>query len=191
MALDRATKERLIEDYSQGFALSSNAFVLGYRGMTVPQVDTLRSKVRASGGRYQVVKNRLALIAVKDTKMSSLAEHFEGPTAVAYSDHDVVSLAKVLTEFAKGAQILEFRGGLVEGSPILGEEVKAIAELPSRDVLIGRLLFLLQSPVSRLVRDLGAITQQFVSVLDQVRQQKESQSGEPSQEAAAAGSEET
>jgi large subunit ribosomal protein L10 len=178
MALDRATKERLIEDYSEGFAASSNAFVLGYRGMTVPQVDALRSKVRASGGRYQVVKNRLALIAVKDTAMAGLSEHFSGPTAVAYSDRDAVTLAKVLTDFAKGADILEFRAGLVDGAPIEGKDVKAIADLPSREVLIGKLLFLLQTPISRLVRDLGAITQQFVSVLDQVRQQKESQSGQ-------------
>jgi len=177
MALDRAKKEQLIADYTKGFAASGNAFVLGFRGMTVPQVDALRSKVRASGGRYQVVKNRLALIAVKNTRMETLAEHFQGSTAVAYSDSDVVGLAKVLTEFAKGADILEFRAGLVEGSAVVGTEVKAIAELPSREVLIGRLLFLLQTPVSRLVRDLGAITQQFVSVLDQVRQQKESASG--------------
>jgi len=177
MALDRATKERLIDDYSRGFAASANAFVLGYRAMTVPQVDALRSKVRASGGRYQVVKNRLALIAVKDTKMASLAEHFDGPTAVAYSDRDIVGLAKVLADFAKGADILEFRAGLVDGTPVVGEDVKAIADLPSREVLIGKLLFLLQTPIARLVRDLGAITQQFVSALDQIRLQKESQSG--------------
>jgi large subunit ribosomal protein L10 len=181
MALDRATKERLLEDYSQGFAASANAFVIGYRGMTVPQVDALRSKVRASGGRYQVVKNRLALIAVKDTALEPLAEHFQGPTAVAYSGADAVALAKVLTDFAKGADILEFRGGLVEGSTIRGEDVKAIADLPSREALIGKLLYLLQTPITRLVRDLGAITQQFVSALDQIRQQKESQSGPEAQ----------
>jgi large subunit ribosomal protein L10 len=185
MAVDRATKQQLIDDYTQGFAQSSNAFVLGFQRMTVPQVDALRSKVRASGGRYQVVKNRLALIAVKDTKLASLSEHFQGPTAVAYSDTDVVGLAKVLTDFAKGADILEFRAGLIDGAPILGGDVRAIAELPSREVLIGRLLFLLQTPVSRLVRDLGAITQQFVSALDQIRQQKEAQSGGQQSEAAA------
>ena len=175
MALDRATKERLLEDYVQGFATSPNAFVLGYKGMSVPQVDALRAKVRASGGRYQVVKNRLALIAVKDTALESLGEHFQGPTAVA-SGQDAVALAKVLTEFTKGADLLEFRGGVVEGVAVRGDEVKAIADLPSREVLIGKLLYMLQSPITRLVRDLGAITQQFVSALDQIRQQKEAQS---------------
>jgi large subunit ribosomal protein L10 len=178
MALDRASKEKLLADYNGGFAKSRNTFVLGYRNMTVPQVDDLRAKVRASGGRYQVVKNRLALIAVKDTPLQPLAEHFQGPTAVAYSGgDDAVALAKVLTEFTKSADVLEFRAGLVDGRAVKGTEVKAIADLPSREVLIGKLLFLLQTPISRLVRDLGAITQQFVSVLDQVRQQRESQSG--------------
>ena len=177
MALDRASKEKLLDDYHGGFAKSRNAFVLGYRNMTVPQVDELRAKVRASGGRYQVVKNRLALIAVKDTPLQPLAEHFQGPTAVAYSGDDAVALAKVLTEFTKSADVLEFRAGLVDGRAVEGTEVRAIADLPSREVLIGKLLFLLQTPISRLVRDLGAITQQFVSVLDQVRQQKEAQSG--------------
>ena len=177
MALDRATKEKLLDDYNRGFAQSPNAFVIGYRNMTVPQVDALRAKVRASGGRYQVVKNRLALIAVKDTPLQPLSEHFQGPTAIAYSSKDAVGLAKVLTEFAKGADILEFRAGLIDGQAVKGTDVKAIADLPSREVLIGKLLFLLQTPISRLVRDLGAITQQFVSVLDQVRQQKEAQSG--------------
>jgi large subunit ribosomal protein L10 len=177
MALDRASKQKLLDDYNGGFAKSRNAFVLGYRNMTVPQVDDLRAKVRASGGRYQVVKNRLALIAVKDTPLQPLAEHFKGSTAIAYSGDDAVALAKVLTEFTKTADVLEFRAGLIDGRTVKGNEVKAIADLPSREVLIGKLLFLLQTPISRLVRDLGAITQQFVSVLDQVRRQKEEQSG--------------
>jgi len=176
MALDRATKEKLLEDYSQGFAASANAFVLGYRPMSVPQVDDLRARVRKSGGRYQVVKNRLALIAVKDTALQPLSEHFAGPTAVAYSGEDAVALVKVLTEFSRAADVLEFRAGLIDGVPVKGTDVKAIADLPSREVLIGRLLYMLQTPISRLVRDLGAITQQFVSVLDQVRQQKEKES---------------
>jgi large subunit ribosomal protein L10 len=185
MALDRATKEKLLDDYNSGFAKSPNAFVVGYRGMSVPQVDDLRKKVRATGGRYQVVKNTLALIAVKDTPLQPLSEHFSGPTAIAYSGKDAVALAKVLTEFTKGADILEFRGGLVDGQTIKGADVKAIADLPSREVLIGKLLFMLQTPITRLVRDLGAITQQFVSVIDQVRQQKEAATG--SQESPAGG----
>jgi large subunit ribosomal protein L10 len=178
MALDRQTKERLVADYSEGFAATSNAFIVGFRGISVPEADDLRSKVRESGARYQVVKNRLALIAVKDTPMECLAEHFEGPTAVAFSEDDVVGLAKVLTDFAKESEndVLEFRAGLLDGSPVAAEDIREIASLPGREELVAKLLFLLQSPIVRLARGLGAITQQFVSVLEQVRQQKESQS---------------
>lgn len=175
MALDRQTKERLVADYSDGFATSSNAFIVGFSGLSVPQADDLRSRVRGTGCSYQVVKNRLALIAVKDKPMESLAAHFDGPTAIAYGE-DVVGLAKVLTDFAKEADVLEFRGGLLDGAPVEASDIKAIAELPSREELIAKLLFLLQSPIVRLARGLGAITQQFVSVLEQIRQQKESQS---------------
>lgn len=194
MALDKETKERLIADYSRGFAVSPNAFVLGFSGLSVPQADELRARVRERGGRYQVVKNRLALIALKDTGMEALAEHFQGPTAVAYSDDDVVGLAKILTDFAKEAEVLEFRGGLLDGSPIEAGQIKAIAELPSREELIAKLLFLLHSPIARMVRGLGGLTQQLVSVVEQIRRQKESEPQPapepPAEESAAASSEE-
>ena len=176
MALDRQTKERLVADYSEGFATATNAFILGFRGISVPQADELRAKVRQSGARYQVVKNRLALIAMKDTQMEELREHFEGPTAVAFHNDDAVGLAKILTDFAKDADVIEFRAGLVDGAPVGAADIRAIAELPSRDELIAKLLFLLQSPITRVVRGLGAITRDFAVVLDQIRQQKESQS---------------
>ena len=172
MTLDRQAKEALIEQYSTGFTQTANAFVLGYRGVTVPEVTELRAKVREVGGRYEVVKNSLALRAMQDSAIAELAEHFAGPTAVAYSDEDVVSLAKVLTEFSKDVPALECRAGLVEGAPVEAEVIQQIAKLPSRDDLIAKLLFLLQSPVSRFVRTLGALTPQFVRVLDQIAQNK-------------------
>ncbi|MEE2776841.1 MAG: 50S ribosomal protein L10 [Acidobacteriota bacterium] len=173
MALDKQTKVGLVETYSEGFVNAQNAFVVSFRGISVPQADDLRSKVRATGAHYLVVKNRLALIALKDTKMECLGEHFSGPTAVAFHDDDAVSLAKVLTEFKKEADVLEFRAGLVDGAPVAADDIKAIAELQSRDELIAKLLFLLQSPIIRVVRGLGAITRDFVVVLEQIRQQKE------------------
>lgn len=175
MALDRDTKEQLIARYSEGFVNSENAFILGFRGISVPQADELRSKIRESGGGYQVVKNRLALIALKDSQMECLADQFQGPTAVAYSADDAVGLAKVLTEFTKDTPVLEFRAGLVDGVTVAASDIEAIAKLPSREELIAKLLFLLQSPITRTVRGLAAITQQFVSVLEQIRLAKESQ----------------
>jgi len=162
-----------VSGYEQGLGASDTAFLVGFDKITVEQDDELRRRVREQGGQYQVVKNRLAKRAIQGTPYEELGDHFKGPTAVAYSD-DAVGLAKALSEFAKEQEdVLEFKGGLVDGQRVSGEEIKHIASLPSREALIAKLLFMLQSPVSRFVRSMGAIPQQFVSVLEQVRQQKD------------------
>lgn len=173
MAISRAQKEEMVTAYEQGLGSSGNAFLVGFDKITVAQVDELRSKIREQGGHYEVVKNRLAKRAIQGTAYEELGEHFTGPTAVAYSD-DPVGLAKALTDFAKDSEdVLQFKAGLVEGQPVSGEEIKNIASLPSREDLIAKLLFLLQSPISGLARTLGAIPQGFVSVLHQVGEKKE------------------
>ena len=177
MTMDRQTKEQMVERYSQSFASSRNAFVLGYRGVTVPEVTQLREKVREIGGTYEVVKNSLALLALQDSEVKSLMQHFDGPTAVAFSEGDIVGLAKVLRDFSKEVPAFEFRGGVVEGSPVDADEIRQIADLPSRDDLVARLLFMLQSPISRFVRGLGAIAPQFVRVLAQIAEKKDAQGG--------------
>lgn len=174
MALSRSQKEELVADYGGRFSSAPHAFLISFSGITVPQVTDLRQRVREGGGHYEVVKNTLALRAVKGTPLEGLSEQFVGPTAVAYSEEDPVSLAKVLTTFAKDVPAIEFKGGLVEGQTVAAEDIKAIADLPSREELITKLVFLLQSPISRFVRGLGAIPQQFVSVLGQVARAKES-----------------
>ncbi len=173
MALTRAKKESLLAEYEEGFAKVPNAFLLGFSGVSVPEVTELRSKVRESGGGYIVVKNTLALRATNGTALADLQEHFEGPTAVAFTAGDVVSLAKTLSDFAKDVPAIEFKAGIVDSSPVGAEDIKELAGLPSREALIAKLLFLMQSPVTRLARGLNAITRDFVVVLDQVRQQKE------------------
>ena len=173
MTMDRQTKEQTVERYSKSFASTQNAFILGYRGVTVPEVTELRVKVREVGGTYEVVKNSLALLALQDSEVKSLIDHFDGPTAVATSEGDFVGLAKVLRDFSDDVPALEFRGGVVEGSPVDAEQIREIAELPSREELLARLLYMLQSPISRLVRGLGAITPQFLRVLAQIGEKKD------------------
>ena len=176
MPLSRADKQELLTQYEEGLAAAPSAFLLGFQGISVPQVTELRAKIRDSGGHYLVVKNTLALRAIQGKAMGGLQELFAGPTAVVFGDGDPVALAKVLTDFAKGVPAIEFKGGLVDGQQVAAGEIKEIAELPSRSELIAKLLFLLQSPITRFVRGLAAIPQQFVSVLDQVRAQKEKSS---------------
>jgi large subunit ribosomal protein L10 len=178
MALSRADKEQLLAEYEEGLKGASHAFVMGYQGIKVPQVTALREKVRQNGGQYIVVKNTLALRAIDGAALEALKDQFVGPTAVAYTDNDPVSLAKALTEFAKDVPALQFKGGVVEGRTIGGDQVKDIAALPSREELIAKLLFLVQSPITRFVRVLAAVPQSFVLVLDQIRQQKEAGTGQ-------------
>ena len=173
MPLSRADKEQMLEEYSQGLAQAPHAFLLGFKGIKVTQVTELREKVRQSGGHYVVVKNTLALRAIDGAALAALAEHFVGPTAVVWSAKDPVALAKALTDFAKDVPVLKFKAGLVEGRAVPADQIKEIAQLPGREELIAKLLFLLQSPVTRFARVLAAVPQSFVTVLDQVRKKKE------------------
>ncbi|MEO8198437.1 MAG: 50S ribosomal protein L10 [Thermoanaerobaculia bacterium] len=174
MPLTRNTKEEILGGYEAAMASAEHAFVIGFKGITVNQVNDLRSKVRKSGGQYVVIKNTLARLAVAGKPLEQVKEHFSGPTAVAYSLADPVALAKVLTDFAKDAPVIEFKGGLVEGRPIVASQVKEIASLPGRQQLLAKLLFLMQSPIQRFVRVLAASgPQRLAIVLDQVAKKKE------------------
>lgn len=173
MPLTRQEKTDLIEHYKEGMATAPHAFLVDYKGISVPQVTELRSRIRETGGQYLVVKNTLALRAIQGSPLEQLAAMFEGPVAVAFSHDDAVGLAKALSDSAKEMPALEVRGGLVNGQQVAGDQVKEIASLPSREELIAKLLFLLQSPVTRFVRVLAAVPREFVVVLEQIRQQKE------------------
>ena len=172
MPLSLQQKKDLVERYQEGVGASPHVYLVDYKGISVPQVTELRAQVRQLGGEYRVVKNRLMLRAIGGAALEVLGDHFSGPTAVVYGQ-DAVGLAKVLTEFAADANVLEFKAGLVEGKPVAGSEIKEIASLPSREALIAKLLFLLQSPITRFATALAAIPRQFVVALDQVRQKKE------------------
>jgi len=173
MALSRAQKEKMVEAYGEGLAEAPHAFLLGYKGISVPQVTELRARIRKTGASYMVVKNRLALRAIEGKPLDTLRDQFSGPTAVAYSDGSPVDLAKALTEFAKTVPVVELKGGLLDGQQVAAEQIKEIANLPTRDELLAKLLFLLQSPITRFVRTLAAVPRDFVVVLDQVAKAKE------------------
>jgi large subunit ribosomal protein L10 len=177
MPLSRQQKEEMVASYREGLATAPHAFLLFYKGITVPQVTALRSKVRDNGGEYLVVKNTLALRAIEGGPLEQLKELFEGPVAVVFSQTDAVGLAKALSQAAKEIPVLELRGGVVDGQVVQANQVADIANLPSREELIAKLLFLLQSPIVRLARVLAALPQQLVIVLDQVRQQKDESAG--------------
>ena len=172
MAQTRTQKQDLIDHYEGGIATARHAFLVNFEGLTVSQATDLRSRIREQGGSYEVVKNRLALRAIEGRDLGELHDKFQGPTAVAYAEEDPVTLAKALTEFRKEVPAIEFKGALVDGQAVDGSEVEAIAQMPGREELIAKLLYLLQSPITRLARGLAAIPRQFVVVLDQISKAK-------------------
>lgn len=173
MALSREKKEELVESYTKGLAKAPHVFLMGFEGISVPDVTELRNQVRESGGTYVVVKNRLAMRAIEGASLEGLREHFQGTTAAAFGSDDAVSIAKAVTEFAKKSPAIKLKGGLLDGQEVAAGDIEEIASLPSREELIAKLLFLMQSPVARFVRTLGELQRQFVVVVDQIRQQKE------------------
>lgn len=173
MPLTPKQKEAMVAGYLEGMAVAPHAFLVDFQGVNVPQVTELRSRIREAGARYEVVKNTLALRALEGKPLGQVRDSFQGPIAVAYCQEDPVALAKVLTEFAKTVPAVEFRGGIIDGQPVAAEDISEIARLPAREELVAKLLFLLQSPVTRLVRGLAAIPRQLVVVLDQIGRQRE------------------
>jgi large subunit ribosomal protein L10 len=173
MPLTRQQKEELVEGYQEGLAKAPHAFLVDFKGVTVTQVSELRRKIREVGGAYEVVKNRLVLRAIDGEPLEELKGDFQGPTAVAFCVDDPVGLAKAITDFAKDVPAIELKGGLLDGRPVAAEQVKEIAQMPSREELLTKLVFLMQSPISSFVRTLAALPRDFVVVLEQVRQQKE------------------
>ena len=170
---NREQKAEAIAEFTEGIGSATNAFVLDFKGITVPQVTELRKQIRETGSQYVVIKNTLALIAVKDTPLTKLTQHFTGMTAVAYNATDAVALAKVLTKFAKDVPTVQFKAALLGGQPVAASEIQNIANLPSREELVSKLLFLLQSPIRGLATVLAANIRNLAVVIDQVRKQKE------------------
>ena len=174
--MNRTEKQTLIDGLHEEFGKSPHAVLVDFRGLSVPAVTEFRRKVRQSGSRYRVVKNSLALRALKGTPLEPLAGKFESTTGVAYNGTDPVALAKVLMDFAKDHPQLKVKAGVVSGSQMLDAEgVKALSAMPSLPELRARLLGLLNAPASRLVRLLNTPAGQLVRVMA-AKQEKEGKS---------------
>ena len=171
--MNRTEKKTLIEDLHSEFGRSAHAILVDFRGLAVPAVTEFRRKVRQAGSRYRVVKNSLALRALKDTPLEGLAPKFQKTTGVAYTTSDPVVLAKVLMDFAKDNPALVVKAGLVAGTQMLDAEgVKALSTMPSLPELRSRLLGLLNAPATSLVRLLNTPGGQLARVL-KAHQEKE------------------
>lgn len=171
--MNRDQKAQAISEFGEGIGKATNAFLIDFQGITVPQVTELRKQVRESGSEYVVVKNTLALIATKDSPLKALEKQFTGMTAVAFNATDAVALAKALTRFAKDVPSVQFKGALLNGQIVPAAEIQNIANLPTREELVAKLLYLMQSPIRGLVTVLQANIRNVAVVLDQIAKQKE------------------
>lgn len=150
-------KKAMVAELTERLQNAQAGVLADYRGLTVEEDTELRRKLREAGVEYTVIKNSIIRFAAREAGLEGLEEVLEGPTAIATSVDDVISPAKVLSDFAKNNEAMEIKGGFVDGSVITIDEVKKYASIPSKEVLISKMLGSLQSPIGSLARTLQAI----------------------------------
>jgi large subunit ribosomal protein L10 len=168
----RDDKEAVIAEVAQLLTDTKDMFVSDYRGLTVAELAELRGKLRESGAKVKIVKNTLGGIAADRSGREVIKDLLSGPSAVTFCGDDIAAAAKALSDFARTHPRLEVRGGVLESSLIDASGVKAIASLPSRDVLIAQLVGTMAAPMTGLVTVLQGTITGFVRALDQVAQQR-------------------
>ena len=152
-------KKPVIDEIKAHVESAKAVVLVDYRGLTVEQDTALRKKLRDAGIVYKVYKNTFLNMAMEGTVYAELAKHLEGPTAVAFSSDDATAPARVLAEFAKDHQALEFKGGVIDGTYYDEKGLQVIATIPSKEVLISRLLGSMMSPITNFARVLKQIAE--------------------------------
>ena len=152
-------KQPVVQEISSYLDKASAAVLVDYRGLTVAQDTALRKELREAGITYKVYKNTMINFAVKDTVFEGLSKNLEGPTAIAITDGDSTAPARILAKFAKTADKLTLKAGVVEGTYFDEKGIMAVADVPARDVLLGRLFGSMKSPVTNLARVLNQIAE--------------------------------
>ena len=152
-------KKPIVEEISELLNGAATAVVVDYRGLTVAEDTELRKQLREAGVVYKVYKNTMINFAIKDTEFADLAQHLEGPTAIAVCKDDATAAARVLAKFAKTAEALEIKGGVVDGVYYDAAGIGQIASIPSREVLLSKLLGSMQSPITNFARVIKQIAE--------------------------------
>ena len=155
-----AKKAQLVTEVAEQFKNASSVVVVDYLGITVEEATNLRAELRKAGVQFAVVKNSILSRAAKEAGLEGMDDIFKGPSAVAFSNDDVVAPAKILADFAKKVEALEIKAGVVEGKVSSKEEIEARAKLPSREGLLSMLLSVLQAPVRNTALAIKAVADQ-------------------------------
>jgi len=166
--MQKEDKERVIADLTEKLRSSETMIVADYRGLTMPQIDSLRSKLIESGARFTVVKNTLTRRAAEAAGADALLALLEGPSAIAFveADGDAVAVAKALADSARDTKVLAIRGGVMQGRVISGSDVEELAKLPPLDVLRGQVIGAIIAPLSSLIGLVNAPLQNLYGLLD-------------------------
>ena len=171
--MSRVEKQKTVEDIQERFKKAQAVFLFEYHGLTVSDMTGLRMKLREGQGELKVLKNTLVKKALEGSPLKeALAAEFKGPVACAFSYSDVVNTAKILVDFKKEDQFLKFKSGVLKEKKIESQEIKALAKLPSREVLLAHLLGTLAAPISSFVSVLAAVPRKFLYVLKAVEEKK-------------------
>ena len=157
-------KKPIVDEISELLKDAKSAVLVDYRGLTVEQDTTLRKQLREAGVVYKVYKNTMINFAVKGTEFEELSKHLEGPTAIAVSNEDATAPARVLYNFAKDAEALELKAGVVEGTYYDADGIKLIATIPSREELLSKFLGSIQSPITNFARVIKQIAEKEETV---------------------------
>jgi large subunit ribosomal protein L10 len=173
LAVNLDEKKRIAQDLNERFSKAAVTIVTDYKGLDVAAINDLRRKLRQGEVEYQVAKNSLLVRASEDTDVALIKDTFKGPNAVAMSYGDPVAPAKILTEFAKENKVFEIKIGVMDGKILGADQIKSLAALPSKEVLLGTFVSTLNSLPTGFVRTLAEIPRQLLNVLQAVKDQKE------------------
>lgn len=171
--MKRDQKETFVAEFQEKVKTAEAVYLTDFTGLDVQAMTTLRSQLRKAGGEYLVVKNRLVKRALSELDVPDLSEHLLGPTGVVFGANEIVPAAKAVADFAKEHDDRPvFKVGIVENGVVNAEEIKRLADLPPREVLLSQLAGALEGPMSALASALGAKLQEVVGLVEALREQK-------------------
>lgn len=171
--MPKPEKVAVVEELKDKLSRSQGVILTDYRGLDVAQITELRRRLREAGVEYKVVKNTLTLLAARQVDLADLEQYLTGPTAIAFGYDDPVTPAKILNGFAREHDDLEIKAGVLQGAIIDVDQVKALAELPSREELLAQVCRAMQGPIAGVVNVLQGTIRNLVYALDAIRRKKE------------------
>jgi len=189
--LSKAAKNDIVKQFSEVFKANPSVVLVEYKGLTVTELEGLRSNLKDADTQFKIVKNTLLKIAAKDTEIEQLSDLLSGPTAIAVCESDPTAAAKVFVKTSKDLPSLVIKGGVVEGNVVGVDEITALSKLPSRLEMIAQLLGALSSPMSNLLGSLTQMQTKLLYALEAVKDTKEESKVESKEESKVESKEES